>query len=246
MMTGTMFNQDHDGLKYARLAGAMYLLGDIMLSVGDMITSKVAGDGSFIDTAHRIAASESLYRLGLACHVITTLSLFWLAVSFYKILKPVSPLLALVAMLCWVVESGISALINLFDFLSMRISLDAVSAPTADLSRLAELGHLADRASGLAFTLGIIVFSMGSILFYVLFLRSRYIPRAIAGFDLAASVLVAVIGFLRLLDPDLARTLGYGFIPMSIAEFGTGLWLLFMGARYSASRDHLVPCLARD
>ena len=241
MMTSTICNQDHDGLKYARLAGAMYLLGDIMLSVGDMITSKVAGDGTFIDMAHRIAASESMYRLGLTCHVITTLSLFWLAVSFYKILKPVSPMLALVAMLSWVVESGISAFINLFDFLSMRISLDAVSAQTADLSRLAELGHLMDRASGVALTLGIIVFSMGSILFYGLFLRSRYIPRVIAGFDLAASALVAVIGFITLLDPVLSRSLGYGFIPIAIAEFGTGLWLLVMGARFSANRDHPGP-----
>ena len=237
-MASVVFNQYHDGLKYARLAGAMYLLGDTVSSVGDMFTSKIAGDGDFIDVAHRIAASESMYRLGLTCQIITTLSLFWLAVSFYKVLKPVSPVFALVAMLSWVVEAGLSALINLFDFLSMRISLDAVGVPTADLSRLAELGHLTDHASGLAFTLAIIVFSMGSILFYVLFLKSRYIPRLIAGFDLAASILVAVIGFIRLLDPALSRTLGYGFIPIFIAEFGTGLWLLFIGARCSAHRDH--------
>lgn len=236
-MINAVFNQYHDGLKNARIAGAMYLLGDIMLSVGDMITSKIAGDGSFIDVARRIAASDSTYRLGLTCHVITTLSLFWLAVSFYKILKPVSPMLALVAMLSWVVESSISALINLFDFLSMRISLDAVHAPTAELSRLAELGYLMDRASGIALTIGIIVFSMGSIVFYALFLRSRYIPRVIAGFDLAASVLAAVMGFVTLIDPVLSRSLGYGFLPMAIAEFGTGLWLLFMGARSWASRD---------
>ena len=221
------------------MAGAMYLLGDIMLEVGDTLTSKIAGDGSFIDVAHRIAASESMYRFGLACQVITTLSLIWLAASLYKVLKSVSPVLALVAMLSWVAESGLSALINLFDFLSMRISLDAIGAPTADISRLAELAELADRAAGLAFTLGIIVFSMGSILFYALFLKSRYIPRVIAGFDLAASILVAAIGFIRLLDPALSGTVVYGFIPMSIAEFGTGLWLLFIGARASAIRAHV-------
>ncbi len=234
-----IYNQDPNRLKYARLAGAMYLLGNTVGVVGGMLMSKIAGDGSFIDVAQRIAASESIYRIGLTCQVITTLSLFWLAVSFYKVLKPVSPVVALAAMLTWVVESGISALINLLDFLSMTISLDAVSAPTTDLSRLADLGHLVDRASGIAFTLGIIIFSMGSILFYVLFLRSRYIPRVIAGFDLVASVLVAVIGFTTLLDPVLSRSLGYGFIPIVIAEFGTGLWLLFKGAHFPENGDLL-------
>lgn len=234
-----VFNQDQNRLKYARLAGAMYLLGNTEGVVGGMLMSKIAGDGSFIDVAQRIAASESIYRVGLTCQVITTLSLFWLAVSFYNVLKPVCPGFALVAMLTWIVESGISALINLLDFLRTTISLDAVGAPAADLSRLAELGHLMDRASGIAFALGIIIFSMGSILFYALFLRSRYIPRVIAGSDLVASVLVAVIGFATLLDPILSRSLGYGFIPIVIAEFGTGLWLLFKGAHFPENHDHL-------
>ena len=216
----------------------MYLIGNGVGVLGALLMSKIAGDGSFIDVAQRIAASESLYRVGLTCQVITTLSLFWLAVSFYKVLKPVSPAFALVAMLTWVVESGISGLINLIDFLSMTISLDAVSAPTANLSRLAELGHLVDRASGLTNTIGIIIFSMGSILFYILFLRSRYIPRAIAGFDLGASVLVMMIGFTTLLDPVLSESLDYGFIPIVIAEFGTGLWLLLKGASFPVDHDH--------
>ena len=96
---------------------------------------------------------------------------------------------------------------------------------------LGPLVGFADRVSGLAFNLGIIVFSMGSILFYVLFLKSRYIPRAIAGFDLAASALILVIGFTNLLYPAFSNFTGYGYIPMSIAEFGTGLWLMIVGIK---------------
>jgi len=230
-----MIDQDRAMLRSARLAGAMYLLGDTMLEVGNLITSRIAGEGSFIDIAHRIAAAEGQYRLGLTCQIVTTLSLIWLAVSFYSMLKRVDPKIALVAMLAWVVESGLSALINLFDFLSLRMSLNATK-PGADVAQLAALGDLADRASGLAFNLGVIVFSMGSILFYALFLKSRYLPRAIAGFDLLASALVLLVGFVRLLDPVLAKSLGFGFIPMSIAEFGTGLWLLIVGTRIPPMR----------
>ncbi len=221
-------NREH---AYARVAGAMYVFGDGMLELGDFITSRIAGNASFADSAHRIAASKGMYRLGTACHVVTTLTLIWLAVGFYVVLRSVDARLALVALLCWVVETGLSALGNVFDFASLKISLSAASSSVSEVGSLGHLADLADRMSGLAFNLGIIVFSMGSIIFYILFLKSRYIPRAIAGFDLAASALIMAIGFTNLVHPGFSSFATYGYIAMSIAEFGTGLWLMVVGIK---------------
>ena len=218
-------------LVYARIAGAMYLLGDGMLELGDMVTSRVARDSAFVDNAHRIAAAEGMYRFGTACHVVTTLTLIWLAVAFYVVLKPVDSRLALVALLFWVVETSVSAFMNIFDFVSLRLSLSAASTAAAELPALGQLAGFSDYMSGQAFNLGVIVFSMGSMLFYFLFLKSSYIPRVIAGFDLAASALVMLIGFTNLLYPAFSTFAGYGYIPMSIAEFGTGFWLVIVGIK---------------
>ena len=218
-------------LVYARVAGAMYVLGDGMVDLGDMITSRIAGDSSFVDNAHRIAAAEGMYRFGTACHVFTTLTLIWLAVAFYVVLKPVDSRLALVALLFWVVETSVSAFINIFDFVSLRLSLSAAGTAASELPALGQLAGFADHMSGLAFNLGVIVFSMGSMVFYFLFLKSSYIPRAIAGFDLAASALVMLIGFTNLLHPAFSTFTGYGYIPMSIAEIGTGFWLMIVGIK---------------
>jgi hypothetical protein len=221
----------HAELVYARVAGVMYVVGDGMLELGDFITSRITGDASFADSANRIAAAEGMYRLGAACHVVTTLTLIWLAVSFYVVLKSVDSRLALVALLCWIVETGLSALENIFDFASLKISLAAANSPVSESGLFGHFADLADRMSGLAFNLGIIVFSMGSIIFYVLFLKSRYIPRAIAGFDLTASALIMVVGFTNLLHPAFSSFATYGYIAMSIAEFGTGLWLMIRGIK---------------
>jgi hypothetical protein len=50
-------------------------LGAILLALGGgLVLSHIAGDGSFAETAARIAAQERLYRVMLASLVIVTLS----------------------------------------------------------------------------------------------------------------------------------------------------------------------------
>ena len=62
---------------YARVAGAMYVLGDGRVDLGGMITSRIAGDSSFVDNAHRIAAAEGMYRFATAMHAAQLFSLLF-------------------------------------------------------------------------------------------------------------------------------------------------------------------------
>jgi hypothetical protein len=85
--------------RYARLAGFSFL-GEILIALGGgLILFRVAGNGTFSETAIRIAASERLYRLGLSVGVSATLSSALLAFSLYATLKPVNSLLAQLAMI---------------------------------------------------------------------------------------------------------------------------------------------------
>jgi hypothetical protein len=71
---------------YARLAGIL-MLGAIVIAIGGgAILSNIAGNGSFAETAARIAASERLYRLALSIVLIVTLSstLLWNSLWFAR------------------------------------------------------------------------------------------------------------------------------------------------------------------
>jgi hypothetical protein len=54
---------------YARLAGFLFLWLIINGLCGAMIFSHIAANGTFAETAQRIAASERLYRVGLLSQV---------------------------------------------------------------------------------------------------------------------------------------------------------------------------------
>ena len=58
---------------YARLAGLLLLAAIILAPGSGAVLSKIAGNGSFAETAARIAASERSYRVALSCVVIVTL-----------------------------------------------------------------------------------------------------------------------------------------------------------------------------
>jgi hypothetical protein len=63
-----------------------------------------------------------------------------------------------------------------------------------------------------------------------LLFESRYLPRTLAGLGLFAAVLVAGLGFTRLLLPSVADKLAIVRAPSFIAETGAGAWLLVFGA----------------
>ena len=108
---------------YARLAGSMYLLLLVVDIAGVLITSTVAGAGSFGDMSQRIMAAETLYRIGLCCGLVGSLVTILLAIGLYVTVKPADGNLALMALLFRVVEATIGATGTILAFNILQIHL---------------------------------------------------------------------------------------------------------------------------
>src|SRR3712207_9011040 len=74
--------------RLARTAGALYLINIVAgaFAIGYVRATLVAS-GDAAATAHNIATHELLYRLGLAAHVVVTVTNVPLAVLFYELFK---------------------------------------------------------------------------------------------------------------------------------------------------------------
>ncbi|MBI1748872.1 MAG: DUF4386 domain-containing protein [Acidobacteria bacterium] len=96
---------------------------------------------------------------------------------------------------------------------------------------------LTRNASFAAYNISAILFSLGSILVFYLFFKSRYIPRILSAFGVFASVIVTIICFGSLNFPEHAGTLQYGWAPMAIAEVTTGFWLMLFAVKTQAPSD---------
>jgi len=123
-----------------------------------------------------------------------------------------------------------AAVISFIALENLRTGVDALgNAAFLWAARLPNFGY------GTPFHVTLVFFSLGSILFFWLLLESRHIPRARAGFGILASVLVALLGFARLILPSLAGALVPAWAPIFIAEIATGTWPWLRGAAQAPS-----------
>jgi hypothetical protein len=215
---------------YARLAGLMYLtvLG---FDIADLwIESAIRGGGSFLDAAHHIQASEGLYRIGLLCGLVGTMTTVLLAVGLYVTLRPVDANLALTALLFRIIETATGAVGVVSAFATLQVYLAANHFHGLDANQLAALVDLTSSASGTY--IAAIFFCVGSTIFFYLFLRSGYIPKVLAGWGVFASVLYMLAFGVSLIAPQASGILiAIGSIPILMAELSTGLWLLIRGIK---------------
>lgn len=209
---------------YARLAGLMYLVVLASSIAGLIVTSSVGTGSGFAERSAQIVASESLFRVGLVLALVGSLATVLLAVALYVTVRPVDRNLALVGLLFRVCESAIGAtgLALSFGILQLRAATAAEAGFTAG-----EWQALFDVLNGTATTeVAAIFFSLGSTVFFYLLLRSRYIPRVLAGLGVVASACYAAMWIARLIWPEVAWIAPIASVPILIAEVAGGLWLL--------------------
>jgi Domain of unknown function (DUF4386) len=222
---------EHAQRAYARLAGLMYFVVLVFDIVGVFVVSRIAGNGNFVETSRRIVASETLYRIGLCCGLVGSLSTILLAIGLYVAVKPADGNLALMALLFRTAESAIGGMGAILAFAVLQIHLAANHASAFDAS---QLGALADLSSGVGTQVSAIFFSLGSTIFFYVFLKSNYIPRVLSAWGVFASLVYAAVWFINLILPQYSAIVAYGSLPILIAELSTGLWLLIAGIKVHA------------
>ena len=153
----------------------------------------------------QISAADTKKITELSIDLIYIASAFLLAITLYLTLKPVNQKLALIALFWRLGET--------FTVVTMMIF------------------SIEGKAHTVGFNISALLFSIGSLIFYYLFFKSKYIPKIISVFGIVASVMVALVGLTILISPDVSTVIQFGWIPMIIAEIATGVWLLFKGLR---------------
>ena len=170
---------------YARLAGFLYIGVLVFAFGGGFLASQVAGTGTLAETSLRIASSEWLYRGALSLVVIATLGSAVLSFALYATLRPVDGLLAQLGMIFCLSDAVLGLVVRMTAFVRMQIytSVDnSANVAQALLDLMRNVGGTTENIGGIAF-------GVGSLLFFYLFLKSRYIPRPFSALGFAASVI---------------------------------------------------------
>ena len=223
---------DESQRKAARVAGFAFLSAMAIVVLANYgISFRLSVPGSAVETARNIMAHETLFRLNIACNLLYLVNVGVLLTALYVILKPVNRNLALVATFCRLIVAlmwGITAL-NMLG--ALRLLGDAAYLPVFKADQLQTLARLQLSSGYDAYYVGLPFWGLASTVCSYLWLKSRYIPRALAALGVISSAWCVICAFAFIVFPHFDKTVHPGWFdsPMVIFEMALGFWLLFKG-----------------
>jgi hypothetical protein len=220
----------------ARIVGLLYLLMMLTAMFGLLfVRGELIAGGDAATTAKNIAASERLFRAGAVSSLVTFVGDIVLLWALYVVLEPVNRGLALLAAFWRLGECCLMAVATLNDFTALSLLGGAEYLRPFDVQQLQGLAYTFLRAHGAGYRIGEVFLGLGSTVFAYLWLKSRYIPRALAALGVLGSLLVVVVDLAVMVFPgvmSIAYPSYWG--PLFVFEIAMGVWLLVRGIRMPA------------
>ena len=211
--------------RYARIGGALYLVIIVAGILGPLLTRElliVPHDA--VATAHNIAASPELWRLGIALDLVAQLCDVPVMLILFLLLSPVNRNVALLALLFNVVQTS--------TLVANQLTLVAAQLLSPDQPALADV---ALRAYSFGEPIGLVFFGFTCMLEGYLIRHSGYLPWILGLLMQIAGVAYVANSFLLLLAPDVASILF--LIPTVVAELSLALWLIVKGVDVTKFRQ---------
>ncbi|MBI3791115.1 MAG: DUF4386 domain-containing protein [Gemmatimonadetes bacterium] len=213
----------------ARVVGWAYLLA-LPLSVFGVgvMGTRIVDVQSAATTAAQLLANEPLFRLAVTSDLAAFVVDVALVTGLFLVLEPVDRLLALGAAILRIVETALFLVVTLKYLDAISLLGPAAYLTAIPVDQLRALARLAFTQHAVGYSVGLILAGLGSTLFAILWVRSGYIPRALAIWGIVSSLALAAGTLALLLMPGLSGTLTVAIYgpPIFLFELGMGLVLL--------------------
>jgi hypothetical protein len=192
--------------------------------------------GDMAETVRRIAAAEPLFRLSVAFDLVYCIGVVVLLSALYVVLGPVNRHLAVLATLLKLVYAVTAVLMALSLLTVVRLAGDPAYGPALQAEPLQALVRLNSSAAGEEYYVGLAFWAVSATLIGWLWVKSRYVPVALAGFGLAAAAWCAVCTFAYIINPAFSRVVNLWWFdtPLALFDITLSFWLLFKGLRTPA------------
>ena len=215
-----------------RIAGLLYVIASIVGIFGLLyVPSKLIVDGNATATASNIAASETLFRAGIACNLLSEILFMWVALALYDLLKGVNQRHASLMLGLIVVSIPITLLNELNAIAALVLVrgsdfLSVVEKPQRDALAMLFL-NLHDHGFGIAEIFwGLWLFPLGLLVY-----RSGFFPRILGVLLMLRCFAYVVESFIYFLLPQYGDMVHRWMRPLRFGELLFMFWLLIVGAK---------------
>ena len=213
--------------KTSRILGAAFLLQAVTSLISGLILKQVLTvPGNISETMIKIANNTWLMRANIFGEIITAAGIIFLGAILFETLRKLNKNMSLVALGLYILEATILAASRIPAFSLLRISQAFVTS--GNPAFLQTIGNLAFESMYFGYTMLMLPFCLGAILFYYLLYKSRVVPRALT--------LWGLITVFPCLAGTLSSIFGYQapfhiYLPYAPFEFVIGIWILIKGIK---------------
>lgn len=221
---------------WARVAGVLYLLIIATGAFGELFvrgTVFVSGDPS--STANNIAASESLWRIGIVGDIVQHVFDIPVMLALYIILKPVNKNLALLALLFNLIQTAVLVANSFNLVMPLFLVGNAEYLKAFEPNQLHVWTQLFVRLHSYGFGVGLVFFGLTCLVCGYLIFKSGYLPRILGILIMIAGLCYLTNSFALLLAPTVAAVIVPAILlPSLVGELSLALWLVIKGIRVEA------------
>lgn len=229
MTEGGIVDVTREQRTWARLAGIMFLANYVLQGLGDYPTILARRGETFAERAGWAAESQQLYRIALLEVAASWIAIGILAFALYVVLVPVNRRLAQLALVLRLGASFVGASSIMLRTAEARLYAAWATEGLFTADQLQTLVLVARRSAGVGIQTAWMFQGLGSVLFFLLFWRSRYLPRAVAGLGIVGSGVVVFMAATMCVFPERINELKLVGLPGMLAEVVTAVWLLTRG-----------------
>ena len=216
---------------YARLAAFCFLANYVLQGLGDSVTIILRSGETFAETARYVVEHELLWRVSLLEVGLAWIAIGILAVALFAVLEPVDKRLAQLALYLRLGASFVGAASLMFRVAQGWLYKASAAEGPFTTEQLHTLVSVMKRGAGEGIEVAWMFQCAGSAIFFFLFLRSRYLPRALAGLGILGTAVMIPVSAVMFVFPQYIGPLKLIGLPGLVAEVATAIWLLVKGLR---------------
>lgn len=216
--------------KTAIIVGVLFIIATAFLFIGEAVYSPILSSPDYLDSVY---PNRIIVIIGMLLEFAIVLAMPLIAVFMFPVLKKHYEALAIgyvgfrffEAVLFVVIESNKLSLINL--------SRDYINRGGIDVFYFQNMGSSIQSVNQWIFSMYVLVFGVGALIFYSVLYKSKLVPRFISVWGLIAAAYLLIGSVLIMVEvlagiPELGVELIFT-MPIAVNEMVLAIWLIVKG-----------------
>jgi hypothetical protein len=201
----------------------------IIATVAAVAAAALLPDLTGLDYLSGVANHSNQVDAAALLYLIAAGTSVGIAIALYPLLKTINAALALGSVVFRTIEAVFytAAVVSLLSVSTLGQQL--ATAPAADRVTIHAMADSLLSVRDHSTIAAVLAFSVGAFMYYVVFYRSRLVPRWLSGWGVAAVLLMMTACLLALFNDNPVTGYPLLFLPVAIQEMVLAVWLLVRG-----------------